>query len=55
MLVATILITLGRGVVKKQIRDPAKYKRAFWFFLLALVIILATVPWPGREIVGRGL
>jgi hypothetical protein len=55
MLVVTLLITLGRGVVKKQITDPLKYKRAFWFFILALAIILATIPWPGREIVGRGL
>jgi hypothetical protein len=55
MLVATILITIGRGVVKKQITDPLKYKRAFWLFLLALLIILATIPWPGREIIGRGL
>src|ERR1700722_10945651 len=55
MLVATILITIGRGVVKKQITDPLKYKRAFWLFLVALMIILATIPWPGIEIVGRGL
>jgi hypothetical protein len=55
MLIATLLITLGRGVVKKQITDPLKYKKAFWYFLLALIIILATIPWPGREIVGRGL
>jgi hypothetical protein len=55
MLIATLLITLGRGVVRKQITDPLKYKRAFWFFLIALVVILATVPWPGREVVGRGL
>ena len=55
MLIATILITLGRGIAKKQIAGPLKYKRAFWFFLLALIIILATIPWPGREIVGRGL
>jgi hypothetical protein len=55
MLIATILITLGRGVVKKQITDPLKYKRAFWFFLLALVIILLVIPWPGREMIGRGL
>jgi hypothetical protein len=55
MLIATILITVGRGVVKKQITDPLKYKRAFWLFLLALVIILATIPWPFREIIGRGL
>lgn len=55
MLMATILITLGRGVVKKQITDPVKYKKAFWFFLLGLIIILATIPWPGRDVIGRGL
>jgi len=55
MLIATALITIGRGVVKKQITDPLKYKRAFWLFVLALVIILATIPWPFREIVGRNL
>jgi len=55
MLIATALITMGRGVVKKQITDPLKYKRAFWLFVLALVIILATIPWPFREIVGRNL
>jgi hypothetical protein len=55
MVIATILITLGRAVVKKQITDPLKYKRAFWLFLLALVVILLVVPWPGREIIGRGL
>jgi hypothetical protein len=54
MLIATALVTIGRGAVKKQITDPLKYKRAFWFFVLALVVILATIPWPFREIVGRG-
>src|SRR5258706_290439 len=55
MVIATVLITLGRGVVKKQNTDPLKYKKAFWYFLIALLIILATIPWPFREIVGRGL
>jgi hypothetical protein len=55
MIIATALITVGRGVVKKQIADPLKYKRAFWFFLVALLIILATIPWPFRDIIGRGL
>jgi hypothetical protein len=55
MLLATLLITLGRGMVKKQIEDPVKYRRAFWLFLFALLVILAVVPWPGREIVGRPL
>jgi hypothetical protein len=55
MIIATILITLGRAVVKKQWADPLKYKRAFWFFLLALILIILVIPWPGREIIGRGL
>ncbi|HEY4154005.1 MAG TPA: hypothetical protein VGM24_01210 [Puia sp.] len=55
MLIATTLVTLARGVVRKQIQDPLKYKRAFWLFLFALIIILAVIPWPGRNIVGRPL
>jgi hypothetical protein len=55
MALATTLITLARGVVKRQIQDPLKYKRAFWLFLLALVIILAVIPWPGMTLVGRPL
>jgi len=55
MILAVILITVGRGVVKKQIPDPMKYKKVFWFFLAALILILATIPWPGREIVGRSM
>ena len=53
MMLATALITIARGMVKKQIKDPLKYKRAFWLFLLALVIILALIPWPGMDVVGR--
>lgn len=53
MLIAIVLITIGRGVAKKSIQDSAKFKRAFWLFLVALIIILATVPWPFRAGVGR--
>ena len=55
MLIAIILITIGRGAAKKKIPDVAKYKRTFWFFLVALVIILVTVPWPFRAGIGRPL
>lgn len=48
MLIAIVLITIGKGVAKKSIPDAAKHKKAAWLFLLALLIILATVPWPGR-------
>ena len=53
MLIAIVLITIGRGVSKKSIPDVAKHKKTFWFFLIALVIILATVPWPFRAGIGR--
>ena len=52
MLVAIVLITIGRGAAKKPISDGAKHKRTFWFILVALVIILATIPWPFRESLG---
>ena len=53
MLVAIVLITIGRGAAKKAIPDAAKFKRGFWLFLIALVIILATIPWPFREGISR--
>ncbi|HEV3414523.1 MAG TPA: hypothetical protein VG101_18715 [Puia sp.] len=53
MLIAIVLITVGRGVAKKNIPDGAKFKRAFWLFLVALIIILVTIPWPFRAGVGR--
>jgi hypothetical protein len=53
MLVAVIFITLGNGMSKKAVNDSAKFKKAFWFFLVALIIILATIPWPFRQTIGR--
>jgi hypothetical protein len=44
MIIAIILITVGKGVAKKNISDTAKHKKAFWMFLIALVIILLSVP-----------
>ena len=50
MLVAIILITLGKGVAKKNISDNAKHTKAFWNFLIALILILAVIPWPFRDV-----
>lgn len=50
MLVGIILITLGKGVAKKNINDKAKHTRAFWNFLIAAIVIIAVVPWPFRDI-----
>ena len=48
MIVAILLITFGYGVYRKNITDSKKHKRAAMLFLLALILILAVVPWPFR-------
>jgi len=53
MLVAIVLITIARRAAKKNIPDATKHKRIFWLVLLALLIILATIPWPFRAGVAR--
>ncbi len=53
MIVAIVLIHLGYAATKKDIADGVKFKRLFWFTFLALLIILGTIPWPGRELIGR--
>lgn len=55
MLIAIILITIGRGQAKKNISDHAKHKKSFWFYVVALIFILVAVPWPFREVVARPL
>jgi hypothetical protein len=55
MIVAITLITMGHAAAKKNIPATEKYKKAFYFFVIALVAILAAVPWPFRDIVGRPL
>jgi membrane-associated HD superfamily phosphohydrolase len=52
MILAIVFITLGHGMAKKSVDDTTKYKKAFRYFLIALILILAAVPWPFRE-VGR--
>lgn len=56
MLVAIALVTIGRIVSKKNINGPMKHKRQFWFFFIALIIVVASIPWPWRELgIARGL
>ncbi|HEU0109277.1 MAG TPA: hypothetical protein VFQ73_00315 [Flavisolibacter sp.] len=55
MLIAIILIHIGKAQGKKRIADKAKHRRTLIFYFLALLIILASIPWPFREIgAGRG-
>ncbi len=53
MLLAWILVHVGRVSVKRAGTDQAKHKRMLIFFGLALVLILASIPWPFREAIAR--
>jgi len=55
MLIAIILIHIGKTQGKKKIADRKKHLRTVLFYVLALIIILATIPWPFRAVgAGRG-
>jgi hypothetical protein len=55
MLVAWVLVHIGRATVKKAGTDAAKHKKMLIFFGLAIVLILASIPWPFREAIARPL
>lgn len=53
MVIAIILITVGYSKGKRAANDMAKFRLAFWYFLVALIIMLAGIPWPWRELGGN--
>ena len=55
MLLAWILVHVGRASVKKADTDAKKYKRMLIFFGLAIVLIIAAIPWPFRHAIERPL
>lgn len=46
MLIAIALVTIGRISSKKAKTEEAKNKRVAIFYLLALLLMLAMIPWP---------
>ena len=53
MIVAIILVHMGYTITKKNMDADRKFKRIFWFIFVALVIFVATIPWEGKQVVGR--
>jgi len=49
MLIAIVLIHIGRAKSKKAATDLSKHKNSFWFYFIALILILASIPWPFRQ------
>lgn len=50
MLIAITLITLGYTGGKKLLPNPAGHKRINRFYLIALLLILLSIPWPFRNL-----
>ena len=52
MLVAIILLHIGKAQSRRAMSDKQKHNRTVLFYFLALLIILVTIPWPFRTIPG---
>jgi len=50
MIIAVALITVARRKVK-----ALSFGASAWLYIIALVLILATVPWPFRDVIARPL
>jgi hypothetical protein len=48
MIIAWLLVHVGRSMVKRADTDAQKHKRTLVYFGIALIIILAMIPWPFR-------
>jgi multisubunit Na+/H+ antiporter MnhB subunit len=54
MTLGIILVTSGYSIAKRKSLHSAKLKNQIIFFTLGLILILISVPWPFREVIGRG-
>ncbi|MBL4650221.1 MAG: cytochrome B [Aureispira sp.] len=53
MLISMVLMTIGFSKSKKISEDPIRFKTIFIYYTIALVLILASIPWPFRGL-GNG-
>jgi uncharacterized membrane protein len=45
MIIALVLVHIGRAKTKKARTDVAKFKNGFIFFMIATIVIVAAIPW----------
>ncbi|MDX9749557.1 MAG: hypothetical protein RBT71_00550 [Flavobacteriales bacterium] len=49
MLVVIALVTLGRSLSKRAKEERLKQRHVAVFYLIALMLMLVTIPWPGSH------
>ncbi|GAA4310685.1 hypothetical protein [Compostibacter hankyongensis] len=52
MILALIIVHIGRSVVKKAPSDIKKHKKSLAYFGIAFILILLAIPWPFRTALG---
>jgi hypothetical protein len=55
MIIAWLLVHVGRSMVKRAATDAKKHKLSLIYFGIAVLIILAMIPWPFRHEIARPL
>jgi len=56
MVIAIAVITIGYALSKRASTDAERFRKIFIYFLISLIIILITIPWPFTQTgIGRGL
>ena len=53
MIVAIAVAHIGRSRIRKTTDAVRRHRTALIFFTIALIVIVITIPWPGRAIIGR--
>ena len=53
MIIAWLLVHIGRSMVKRSDTDIQKHKRSLIYFGIAVLIILLMIPWPFRAGIGK--
>ena len=49
MVIAWLLVHVGRSMAKRADTDTKKHRKSLLFFGLAIILILAMIPWPFRQ------
>jgi hypothetical protein len=53
MVIAVVVITIGSAKAKRVSSDREKFRTMLVWFTIALIIILAAIPWPFSPLVNR--
>lgn len=52
MVIAIVLVTIGRKKAEKALAPIVKHKKIIVWYTIALIIIIAAIPWPMRTVLG---